>query len=434
MSWHETEDDNRQLTDQGKQPLMAGDKDSIMEGLDASPVGGVITSLDALKEIEYADKVPLLIGLYFVLGVINNSGYTMINTSAQDLATNFGKKDLMGAFQLCLSILSILLRFLNSQYLLRVPHALKIGIVVCIWVCGYTIFYSAFYITDSWLGFGTCLLATLLIGNFASIANVTAVGFMKTFPARVVSGFSSGTGFAGIVGSGITLMSKVVSLPFSMLCLIFIPVSICYFFIFRLIQAQKKTVPGEEVNPIQDARGNQNMSFENIRISFRHLGSPIINLTLVYYLEYACLVSFIDRANPKYDEKDDVAFIRRYAVICLSLTYQIGVFISRSSLPIIKIERVTLITIGQFIVYLIFFSVAIWKWLDVYGQIPLMFICGLFGGSSFVNCYYLVMKNDTIDKSVREVAIGVMGIFNEIGVISASIFSLFISNFVLTTK
>jgi len=38
--------------------------------------------------------------LYFVLGLINNTGYVLINTSAQDLARKFDKKDWMGAFQL----------------------------------------------------------------------------------------------------------------------------------------------------------------------------------------------------------------------------------------------------------------------------------------------------------------------------------------------
>ena len=113
------------------------------------------------------------------------------------------------------------------------------------------------------------------------------------------------------------------------------------------------------------------------------------------------------------------------------MAYQIGVFISRSSLPVVKVSRVTLITIGQIAVFFTYFSIAYWKWLDLEYQLALMFVCGLLGGGSFANCYYLLMKNETLDKSQKEVAIGIMGFLNEIGVISASLFALFISNFVL---
>ena len=113
------------------------------------------------------------------------------------------------------------------------------------------------------------------------------------------------------------------------------------------------------------------------------------------------------------------------------MAYQIGVFISRSSLPVLKVARVTLITVGQIAVFSMYFSVAYWKWLELECQLILMFVCGLFGGGSFANCYYLLMKNETLDKSQKEVAIGIMGFLNEIGVISASLFALFISNFVL---
>jgi len=426
MSWQDN--DSAKLRQNAKEPLT--DKDSI---LDTDTNESTELSPDQVRERDYADKVCTLIGLYFVLGVINNSGYTMINTAAQGLSRKFNKANLMGTIQLSLSIFSALLRVFNSQYLLRIKHFNKIATVVLIWVVGYALFYLSFQIDDNDVGFLIMILATLLIGNFASVANVTAVGFMKTFPARVVTGFSSGTGFAGIVGSGVVVLTKAVKLQFEYVCLAFIPISIMYLVIFRTIQAQKIHKPGEADNTLQDSAGNQNMTWDNIKASFRHVSSPIINLSLVYYFEYACLASFIDRANP-FSESADVPFVEKYAVPCLNLTYQVGVFISRSSLPVVKIERITLITIGQFIVYLIFFSVAIWKWLNVYQQIPIMFVCGLFGGGSFVNCYYMLMKNDTIDKSVREVAIGVMGILNEVGVISASLFALFISNFVLTNK
>ncbi len=153
----------------------------------------------------------------------------------------------------------------------------------------------------------------------------------------------------------------------------------------------------------------------------------------MYYLEYACLVSFADRANPKLppEEHEKASKLRQSAVVVLSFTYQIGVFISRSSLPILKIKNITLITVGQIIVYLTFFSVALWKWMSIEHQVILMFVCGLFGGASFVNCYYILMQDKSLDKSIKEVAVGLMGMLNELGIISASLFALIISNYVI---
>lgn len=38
--------------------------------------------------------------LLFFIGLLNNNTYVVINTGAQDLAKDFGKKNLMGAFQM----------------------------------------------------------------------------------------------------------------------------------------------------------------------------------------------------------------------------------------------------------------------------------------------------------------------------------------------
>lgn len=131
------------------------------------------------------------------------------------------------------------------------------------------------------------------------------------------------------------------------------------------------------------------------------------------------------------EEHAKASKLRQSAVVVLSFTYQVGVFISRSSLPYLKIKNVTMLTIGQTIVYLTFFSIAIWRWLSIEGQVLLMFVCGLFGGASFVNCYYILMQDKTLDKSLKEVSVGLMGMLNEVGIISASIFALIISNYVI---
>lgn len=42
----------------------------------------------------------MFFALFFLMGMINNNTYVVINTGAQDLATEFGKKNFMPAFQM----------------------------------------------------------------------------------------------------------------------------------------------------------------------------------------------------------------------------------------------------------------------------------------------------------------------------------------------
>jgi hypothetical protein len=92
-------------------------------------------------------------------------------------------------------------------------------VVTVVWISGYCFFYLAFYVKSSTIGFSISLFATLLIGVFSSLGNVTAVGFMKAFPAEVVVGFSSGTGLAGIAGVGIVMLASLLQIAFEWVCI-----------------------------------------------------------------------------------------------------------------------------------------------------------------------------------------------------------------------
>jgi battenin len=74
----------------------------------------------------------------------------------------------------------------------------------------------------------------------------------------------------------------------------------------------------------------------------------MINLALVYFLEYMCTTCFADRITlkirAKYPERSS-NYLYQNGFIIIAFCYQIGVFISRSSLALIKIKRVEIMTI-----------------------------------------------------------------------------------------
>ena len=83
-------------------------------------------------------------------------------------------------------------------------------------------------------------VASIMIGVQRSIGESTILGFLKGFPGETVGFFGSGTGFAGIFGSGILIALKSVKLPDSAIYLIASPTIIPYFISFWWLNRQKE--------------------------------------------------------------------------------------------------------------------------------------------------------------------------------------------------
>lgn len=152
----------------------------------------------------------------------------------------------------------------------------------------------------------------------------------------------------------------------------------------------------------------------------------------MYYLEYCCLTSFAERAH--LDSEKQTKYLEQNAYVILTLSYQVGVFLSRSSLSFFKVEKVWYLTYLQIINFGIFFSIAIFRWMPTQYQIPLMVFVGLMGGCSYVNCYYLILENDTLDKRVKELATNIASFFVDFGILAASLTAFGVSMFLITNK
>ena len=125
----------------------------------------------------------------------------------------------------------------NSRYLLRFRHAVKIIWVVCAWILGFGVFFFAYLLVgkQDTLGFLMSLFAALIIGGFTSVGRTTIVGFLKTFEPESISGFSSGTGLAGISRSTLYLLFSSIGLTLNIIVLLLIPVALLYLFVFKVI-------------------------------------------------------------------------------------------------------------------------------------------------------------------------------------------------------
>lgn len=193
----------------------------------------------------------------------------------------------------------------------------------------------------------------------------------------------------------------------------------------------KVTSNEEQSTEEQEVKINAPFSKENVKIVMRTVGGPIINLSAVYFLEYCCTVSFAERAHPKSTTDQSTEFIVKNAYVLLALSYQVGVFISRSSLACFKIRQVWIMTALQTVNWVIFFTIAHSKWLSIYYQIPLMIWVGLMGGCSYVNCTYCILASKELPKSLKELAVNIASFFVSVGLVGSAVFAIIVSNFII---
>ena len=157
-----------------------------------------------------------------------------------------------------------------------------------------------------------------------------------------------------------------------------------------------------------------------------------MNLMLVYFLEYMCTTCFADITTRKLrtafpDRKDEYLYANGFTIF--SFCYQIGVFISRSSLAVIKINKVEVLTILQIINFLFWLFNSIFLFMtNFYGLFVLMIWVGLMGGGSYVNVMYQILENPGLGRNEKELALTLTTIFNDAGVLLASLMSLLLDN------
>lgn len=115
----------------------------------------------------------------------------------------------------------------------------------------------------------------------------------------------------------------------------------------------------------------------------------------------------------------------RDAYVTYGTLYQLGVFISRSSSSFIRIRRVYIPSLLQFLNLIIFIYQSIYMIIpNVYLVMVMVFYEGLLGGASYVNTFMLV--SETVPHQDREFAMGSVGISDSAGVVCAGLISMWL--------
>ena len=432
------------------------------------------------KEDPYKSRKILIYCCFAFIGLVNNLGYTLIITGAQQFSSKVNDDTLIAFYPFALIALNSVARFINSKFLITVSYFKRILFLSIYFCVGYILLFLILTIIDNVddfnqkLAFLLTLIPTIIMGTGQSFGEATFLGYLRTFPEDYVSGWSAGTGIAGIVAAILSLTFKLLGENFDLknLYLIISPITVVFFFAYfttykiksnidsKLIKEEevssnsineKKTVYNteegnfetslpdrpsdllkENINPNKatDVSLNEELTLKNFVDGFKYGKRYILNMFFVYFLEYCVCTGFSERANFFGYVDSSGTFYEKAQYETFLLFYQIGVVISRSSLFLFKyLKFVELLNIIQLCNFTFWFLEAL---LGIVSNQIVCFITlillGLCGGGVYVGCFYFVLNETKIPPQYKELVLNIATLFNDFCVLFSSILCVIFDN------
>lgn len=111
----------------------------------------------------------------------------------------------------------------------------------------------------------------------------------------------------------------------------------------------------------------------------------------------------------------------------LQVDYQIGVFVSRSSVNFVTIDKIWLMAVFQFFNVVIFLFEVIYFFMpSIWVIFAVVFWEGLLGGGAYVNTFYRISKDVPLAR--RKFALGVVPIGDSMGIAIAGALAIPVHN------
>eukprot|EP01135_Chromosphaera_perkinsii_P003176 Nk52_evm65s236 gene=Nk52_evmTU65s236 len=377
---------------------------------------------------------------FFVLGSINNLPYVVINSAAKSIVTEFHAPTLIGAIPWANNLFGFIARLINAFVINDCPYRYRFYANAVMMLCGLVcVAYSPTLIL--------ALASIVIIGMGSAFGESFTLGYLRLYPAELVGGWSSGTGMAGVGGACLYMFFSFLELSNKtsfMLCVPFVGVYLFFYMILEKPQYEKRVrrragsssngsdggISEEESDLLE-----QGERAEDVEESFCAKFSRCVelvwwlsaNLFLVYFFEYVISSGFASECLPKHlAERDEFYYKNSYEI--LAFCYQLGVFVSRSSLKYVKITRVEILTLIQGINFALWYFQVVFKTFNIWVLYLHMIFVGLMGGGSYVNIFYLLINNKNITSKDKDLCVNITAIMNTLGITLACVFVLLADN------
>jgi battenin len=382
-------------------------------------------------------------------GLINNVLYVIILSAAQDLVGSLPK----GVVLLADVVPSFLTKLVAPYFIHRVPYRTRILIFIALSVAGMLMVA---------LTPGTQTVAIKLVGVvLASISagggELSFLGLTHFYGPMSLAGWGSGTGAAGLVGAGLYVMFTDwwgLSVRSSLLISACFPaiMFISFFVILPLGPLRDGTtwkdydaipdLEDEDVDHMDQGTASSALlapgpsvaataysahntpaltvrdRLNKVKVLFVPYMLPLL---LVYVAEYTINQGVAPTLLFPLDESPFDEFRAFYPFY--GFLYQLGVFISRSSTPFLRIHHLYLPSMLQVAnLFLLTFHAVYFFLPSVYIVFLVVFWEGLLGGAVYVNCFAEIMEN--VPAEDREFSLGATTVSDSGGISIAGLISI----------
>ncbi|UJR14649.1 hypothetical protein I4U23_001642 [Adineta vaga] len=403
-----------------------------------------------LRRQEKIKRIIEIVGFWF-LGLCNNFGYVVMLSAAHDIlkqeehenstvpvphnSTNqFDCNSISTGAILLADILPALVIKVSAPFFMhKIIYNIRFALIVLFAAGSLIIVGTSKIVALSLFGVACASISS-------GFGEITILQLSSFYSKHTVTAWSSGTGAAGLLGalSYAALTGPIGLTPKkAILVLLFIPVLqvISYIMIGASTAASKQQQyqqiidhsRGDTTDDEDDKVVSGNVQVLGNKPSRLQLVKPLLKymipLTLVYFAEYLINQGLYELIYFRGISLSHASQYRWYSV-----TYQIGVFISRSSVILFRIHHLWLLPIIQFInmgfffacVYRTAFIPSIWL---VFG---LVVFEGLIGGGAYVNTFFKI--SEEIPEKDREFSMGVASVGDSFGITFAGLLSIPLHN------
>lgn len=271
-------------------------------------------------------------------------------------------------------------------------------------------FAAVAFATEEWQALAGVALTSLASG----LGEPTFLAYSAYFNKNVISTWSSGTGGAGIVGSLAYIVLRDLahlSNQQTLLVMISVPAIEMITFFGLLRNPSGYVVENNTKNPEEANLDLPPMTKPMEKILYvKHLLHYMMPLALVYFFEY-----FINQGLFELAYFPDIWLTISQQYQWYQVTYQIGVFISRSSVNIVHIKHIWIMAVLQGLNVIFFTFEAVYMFTpNIWILLGIILFEGLLGGGAYVNTFYRMSKE--VPANRREFSMGVVTLSDSVGI------------------
>ncbi|XP_046407187.1 battenin isoform X2 [Ischnura elegans] len=414
---------------------------------ESSPEPGSPLSVEPLESEARTEKRARLwrnLTGFWILGLCNNYGYVVMLSAAHDILSAQGAAGdcygevsnsttpnergcnlvSTGAILLADIIPSVIVKFIAP--FLPFCVYIRIGISVLLQAGGFVL-----------VALSSCegaIIGVICVSFAAGLGEATFLAYTTYFKEKVISTWSSGTGGAGVIGavSYAGLLAAGLSSSTTLLIMVVIPALEAVVFMFLLkhpgklgvcnapteeeLRSMMKNVSTEPDDPMTSVKLTLREKFKIIPGLMKYM----IPLVLVYFFEY-----FINQGIYELIYFPDIShwLDRQSQYRWLQVDYQVGVFLSRSSLHLFQFKWLWLLAFLQGVNVIFFTLEAVYYFTpSIWIIFALVLWEGLLGGGSYVNTFHRVSQEAPPDR--KEFSVGVVCMSDSFGIAFAGILSI----------